>query len=202
MSKRIGFSRLILLCLILPQWLAHAADVAVSASRQGDTFHVEASAELDADERLIWQVLTDYDRLPEFIPGLISSRVVARHNNSVVIDQKGATRLLFFTFPIEVRLAAEEIPYKTITSHAVAGNFKEMRNAYHLEPGAERVRLRYTGSLTPDFSVPPLIGTLTVRRNVERQFSAMVDEIVRRGKQHARPAPVDGQSRGEREHER
>ena len=64
------------------------------------------------------------------------------------------------------------------------------------------MRLRYTGSLTPDFSVPPLIGTLAVRRNVERQFSAMVDEIVRRGKQHARPAPIDGRSRGEREYER
>jgi len=33
------------------------------------------------------------------------------------------------------------------------------------------------GTLTPDFGIPPLIGTLVVRSMVERRFSAMVREI-------------------------
>lgn len=176
-------ARLILLLLILPQLPALAAEVTVRASRQGDTFYVEASVEIAADVQLVWQVLTDYDDLPRFIPGLNSSRVISRSDNHVIIDQKGESQVLFFTFPMEVRLAAEEFPYRTITSYALAGNFKDMRNAYQLETNGAHVRLSYSGSMTPDFSVPPLIGTIAVRRNVERQFGAMVDEIERRSRQ-------------------
>jgi hypothetical protein len=48
--------------------------------------------------------------------------------------------------------------------------------------------LHYTGSLTPDFSIPPLIGTILVRNTVEKRFGAMVDEIMRR--QRLRELPV------------
>ena len=184
-----GCACLIFLLLMFPRMPALAADVTVHTSRDGDTFYVEATAELAADVKLIWQVLTDYDGLAQFIPGLNSSRVVSRSDNHVIIDQKGDSGLLFFTLPVEVRLEAEEFPYRTITSRAVTGNFKEMRNAYQLETSGTNVRLTYRGSMTPDFSVPLLIGTLAVRRNVERQFGAMVDEIERRSRQ-PRPSVV------------
>lgn len=159
---------------------AHAAEVAVHASRQGDVLYVEASAEFEADVHQAWQVLTDYDHLADFIPGMRVSRVVARDKDAVVVEQKGEATLLFFTFPMEVRLAVNEFPYDRITSHAVAGNFRGMRNAYYLEARRGRIRLSYSGRMTPDFLVPPLIGTIVLRMNVEKQFGALVDEIVRR----------------------
>ncbi len=167
---------------------AQAAEVAVHASRQGNVLHVEASAEFEADVRQTWEVLTDYDHLADFIPGMRVSRVVGRDGRGLVIEQKGDARLLFFTYPLEVRLAVEEVPYERITSRAVAGNFREMLGAYYLEASQGRIRLRYSGRMIPDFLVPPLIGTFVLRKNVERQFSAMVDEIVRRHKA-ARSAP-------------
>ena len=133
-------------------------------------------------------MLTDYDHLAEFIPGMRVSRVLARTGNSVLVEQKGEARLLFFSFPIAVRLAIDEFPHQQINSRAVAGDFREMVGAYYLEAGDRRIRLRYSGRMTPDFLVPPLIGTFVLRTHVERQFSALVDEIVRR--HHAlRPAP-------------
>ena len=169
-----------LVLLIMAQ--AQAADVMVHASRQGDVLEVEASAEFEASLRQTWQVLTDYDHLAEFIPGMHASRILVRTGNGVMVEQKGEARLLFFSYPIEVKLAVEEFPYERITSRAVAGNFREMRGAYHLEAGEGRVTLRYRGRMTPDFIVPPLIGTFVLRKNVERQFGALVDEILRRQK--------------------
>jgi ribosome-associated toxin RatA of RatAB toxin-antitoxin module len=178
---------LILLLLLGSPFCAPAADVSVRTTRQGDTFRIEASADLAADVQSVWRVLTDYNGLPRFIPGMNSSHVVSRSDNQVIIEQKGEIQLLFFTFPMEVKLAAEEFPYRTITSRAVAGNFKEMRNAYQIEVRGAIVRLRYSGSMTPDFAVPPLIGTMAVRHKVERQFGAMVDEIERRRRQPQSP---------------
>jgi ribosome-associated toxin RatA of RatAB toxin-antitoxin module len=172
---RLGFALVLLLA-----WQARAAEVVVHASRQGDVLHVEASAEFEADVRKTWQVLTDYEHLPDFIPGMHLSRVVARDGDGLVVEQNGEARLLFFSYPIRVRLAVEEIPYTRINARAVAGNFRQMVGVYYLSAGGRHVTLRYSGRMIPDFFVPPLIGTLVLRRNVERQFGALVDEIVRR----------------------
>lgn len=169
------------------------ADFEVRAARNGETFDVEASAEFEAGLELAWAALTDYDRLAEFIPGMHESRVVSRSHNAVVVDQSGEASLLFFSFPIQVRLAIEERPFEQIDSRAIDGNFRELVGSYHLEARGSRVRLRYAGRMTPDFAIPPLIGTLLVRNTAARRFRAMVEEIVRRqherdGLQPARPA--------------
>jgi carbon monoxide dehydrogenase subunit G len=160
-----------------------AAEVVVQTTRHGDTFEVEATAEIEADEADAWKVLTDYDRLAEFIPGVQESRVLSRDGSKVVIDQRGEASLLFFKFPMRVRLAIEEFPTYRVVSTAIGGNFKEMHGVYHLQPRPGGVRLRYEGTFTPDFGVPPLIGTLLMRSTLEKRFAAMVHEIekTRRG---------------------
>jgi len=47
-----------------------AAEIAVHTTRHGDSFEVKATAEIEADEADAWKVLTGYDRLAEFIPGV------------------------------------------------------------------------------------------------------------------------------------
>lgn len=172
--------RLLFACVAGFAAAAPAAEVAVHVTRNGEAFHVDASAEFDGTIARTWQVLTDYGRLAEFIPDVQTSRVVSREGNQVQVEQKGEARFLFVSFPIDVRLAITEHPYERIVSRAVAGNFREMRNAYMLETGQGRVLLRYSGRMVPDFYVPPLIGTLVLRHNVETSFHALVDEIERR----------------------
>lgn len=179
--------RLLWLALAFPASCL-AADISLQAARHGDRFEVEAAAEFEAEVTLAWEVLTDYDRLSEFIPGMHSSRIVSRSNRSVIVDQIGEARLLFLAFPIQVRLEVEEFPYERIVSRAIEGNFKEMRGAYTLEVRGRRLLLHYNGSLTPDFSVPPLIGTILVRKTMEKRFGAMVDEIMRRQRLRDLPA--------------
>jgi ribosome-associated toxin RatA of RatAB toxin-antitoxin module len=159
---------------------AAAADVTVEATRDGEAVEVEAAAEIAADAARAWQVLTDYNRLPQFVPDLHESRVVSREGAKVVVEQKGVARFLFFTYPIEVRLEVTEYPHRRIESRAVAGNFRELRSTYTLEPREGGVRLRYQGRLVPDFQLP-LFGTWVLRNNVEATFRAMVEEIERPG---------------------
>jgi len=165
--------------LALPA-ICHAAEVNLQATRQGDSFQVEAASEFEAEVTLAWEVLTDYERLAEFIPGMRSSRIVSRSKRNVVVDQSGEARLLFISFPMQVRLEIQEFPYERIVSRAIAGNFKELHGTYTLEARGRRLHLRYTGTLTPDFRIPPLIGTFLIRNTVEKRFGAMVDEIERR----------------------
>lgn len=172
-------ARLLLVFLVLAGD-ASAADVNVRAERLGDTFEVEANARFRADPEIAWEVLTDYERLPDFIPGMHSSKIVSRAGRHVVVDQRGEARLLFFSFPIEVRLAIEEIPRERIESYATSGNFRELSGAYRLESRDGELHLLYEGRFTPAFDIPPLIGTMVVRHTLEQRFGAMVKEILKR----------------------
>ncbi len=170
-----GVSCLLLVCVA---GVATAADVSVQATRDGEAVEVEAVAEIAVGVARAWEVLTDYNRFPEFVPDLHESRVVSREGASVVVEQKGAARFLFLSHPIEVRLAVTEHPRQRIESRAVAGNFRELRGVYTLEPREGGVRLRYQGRLEPDFQLPLFHGYV-LRSNVEATFRAMVEEIER-----------------------
>ena len=173
---------------------AHGADTQTQAHRRGESFEVEASAQLDVDPEVAWAVLTDYERLPEFIPGMQESKVVSRNGGHVLVDQRGTASLLFLSFPIEVRLDIEEMPFELVESHAVSGNFHDLSGTYRLEVRGERLHLRYHGRFTPAFDIPPFIGTMVVRHTLEQRFDAMVKEILRRQASLARPAVPESRS--------
>jgi hypothetical protein len=96
------------------------------------------------------------------------------------VEQKGEARLWIFRVPIEMRFVAEEQPYESVTSRAIAGSFRELTGRYELLPQAGTLRLVYTGRLVPDFGMPPFIDSALVRALIRRQFKAMVEEIRRR----------------------
>ena len=60
------------------------------------------------------------------------------------------------------------------------GNLKRLEGAYRLEPRAGgRILLTWTGVIEA-LSMPPLLGELVMRSNIEDQFRGMVQEIDRR----------------------
>jgi len=173
--------KLIVAVLVLHAAVAGAADdLSVDVRRNGRSFAVRAAATVAAPAATVWEVLTDYDNLARFIPGVSSSAVQSRVANRVLVEQKGEARFLVFSYPIEVRLEVLESPSDSVTSRGVGGNLKRMTGRYDLESGNGGIVLRYSGELEPDFELPPVIGTLAVRTMVEEQFAAMVGEIERR----------------------
>ena len=167
--------------LVIQMGMACAADdMAVDVKRKGDSFVVGATATVAASSSVVWEVLTDYDHLARFIPGLSRSAVQIRAANRVQLEQTGEARFFVFAYPIEVRLEVLESPRESISSRRIGGNLKRMSGRYDLQVAQGGVRLRYAGELEPDFALPPLIGTLAVRTMVEEQFAALVSEIERR----------------------
>jgi carbon monoxide dehydrogenase subunit G len=157
-----------------------AEDLAIQVERKGSSFAVRAAATIAAPVSMVWEVLTDYDNLARFIPGISKSNVQLRVANRVRVEQQGEARFLVFSYPIEVHLEVIESPSASISSRVVGGNLKRMSGRYDLQNAPGGILLRYTGELEPDFQLPPVIGTLAVRTMVEEQFAAMVAEIERR----------------------
>jgi ribosome-associated toxin RatA of RatAB toxin-antitoxin module len=159
-----------------------AKDLSVEAERHGERVEVRARALIAAPVAAVWEVLTDYEHLPRFIPGIAKSVVRSRDDSRLLVEQSGEARFLIFSFPIEVRLEVTERPRQSISSRAVAGNVRRMTGRYEIQPDAEHgtVLLRYVGEIEPNFRLPPLIGVAALRRTATEQFAALVAEIERR----------------------
>lgn len=156
-------------------------DVDVQAERKGALVDVRARALVQAPLELVWRTLTDYERLPEFIPGLETSRVITRNGARVLVAQTGQASFLFLTVPITVMLESTERPPHVLEVRRVSGSIQHLQGRYEARPQANgRVLLRWIGSISPDADLPPLIETALVRLSIREQFVGMVQEIERR----------------------
>ena len=174
-----GALLLALLLAALPAAWAQRVDV--DSNGQGEAITIQASADVQADPRTVWDVITDYDHLARFIPFMRSSRVVQRDADRLIVEQAGELGIVFFKQSVEVRLAVVETAPKRVVARAIGGNIKEMEGLYTVEQlPSGYTRLSYSGRVLPDFAVPPVIGRIALRSVMERQFDAMVSEIASR----------------------
>ena len=157
--------------------------ITIHVEQQGNAVAVAARAVLTAPLPLIWETVTDYAQFPQFIPGILSSRMVERRGPLVTVKQAGEAGFLFFTLPIDVMLEVQEKPPHVITARVLSGNLKTLDGRYHIEPDANtpgKFVLHWNGVIEPESSLPAFIGVPLLRRNVSEQFRGMVREIERR----------------------
>jgi len=154
--------------------------ISFTATREGEFVFAEALVDLPVARAVAWAVLTDYEGYPRFISTMRESRILSRHPGGVVVQQKGVFGFLFFTQDIEATLLVSEQQPTSIVARAIEGSFRFMRGRYELQPSARGTRLTYSGRFLPEFDLPPLIGMSIVHHALQRNFTEMVEEIVRR----------------------
>jgi hypothetical protein len=176
----------------------------VDVERDGDRFRVTARADLLADPRVAWDTLTDYERLPAFVPSVSRARVLAREvrpgGERLTVEYQGTLTIWWFGLPTRVWLDVEHRHFTDITARASATipargggpppSLKSFDGRYTLTAlegagvGAPRVRLDYSAQFELAEPLPPIIGplfgTAAVRQTLREQFGATVTEIERR----------------------
>jgi hypothetical protein len=167
---------------------ARAEDVAkVDVKRDGEGYEISACATTTATAGLIWQVLTDFDHLSDFVPDMRVSRVISAPGEPLRVEQMGEARALFFRRRVEVVFAVELDPLRSVTFRAVHGNLRRMAGHWRLS-GREGCRIEYRARSTPVFWIPPLIGPALMRAQVQEQFDGVLSEIARRQQILAAPS--------------
>lgn len=171
-----------LLACTLIVWVADAAaaKVSVVAQRRGDTIDVHASTILRTDPITAWRVLTDYDHYADFIPNLRMSRVIARQGSTVTVEQSGDVVLWLLKVPVAITYEVTESPPDRIRSRAIGGTLRALASSYLLSTTHSGVRLDYAGQISPGYELFGRIEQFAVRKDIQRQFQALVDEIERR----------------------
>lgn len=147
-------------------------------------FEVNASAFVAATPQQAWQVLTDYERLTEFVPDLVRSKVLSRGQHDATLEQESKASFLFLSRTIQMVVHIREQPYSALEVTLVSGDMRQYRAHWSLAAATQQGRngtlITYSGSMEPAFFVPPLVGRPLVQANVQKMVSAVVTEIERR----------------------
>lgn len=152
----------------------------VQVQINGEEVQSTATLFVRASQQRVWDVITDYERAPEFTRDLQVSKIVSQSGNTLRVFQKNQLRFGPFAVPVEtlreVKLSA---PVKA-EARLVKGSMKKYDSTTELVPtaGGTRIVFRSQAVLSP-----MLAGFATeavVKRETEDRFRQLYTEIMRR----------------------
>jgi hypothetical protein len=155
-------------------------DLEVGVQITGQEIRSRATMFVPASQQRVWDVVTDYERAPQFTQDLEESKILSRAGNRLRVFQKNRFRLGPFSFPVEtvrdIRLTA---PVR-FESRLVEGSMKEYDAVTELVPEAGGTRIVYRSRAIPDSILAGFATESVVKRETEEHFRQLRVEILRR----------------------
>ena len=166
-----------------------ASDIAVAIHRDGEAYVVDVDFVVEATAQQVWDVLTDYDHMADFVSNVAASRIVRRERQSIEVNQTSRLGFGPFQLTFENVREIELVPLKEIRSRLVRGDMKASSFTTWLRPEGSATRVVNHGRFTPDRWIPPLIGIAVLESETRKQFAELRAEMLRRAERGAARKP-------------
>jgi len=172
---------LVLSALPVLAWSANTdQDILVRVLKDGQNITVDVDCPVDAPWSLVWEVLTDYDHMAEFVSNLEFSGVKYHEGNLLRVHQKGKSSRGPLTLTFDNVREIELIPSREIRSRLISGDMRASEFVTRIVEVAARVHIVNSGHYTPNMWVPPIIGPVLIEAETQKQFGEIRREILRR----------------------
>lgn len=136
-----------------------------------------------ADRELVWKVLTDYGRMPDFISSVRASRVRERGGDSLLLEQDFRGKFLFFRRDVHVLLKVRETPLQAIVFEDMEGkDFDLYSGSWAIRDAGNEVEVSYTLKAKPDFAAPRFVARELFDKIAQALIEEVRSEIMERGR--------------------
>jgi hypothetical protein len=155
-------------------------EIEVQVHRDQGLVRVNIDLAVDASQEEAWNVLTDYDLMPAFVPTLKSSVVTRRAGNRLEVAQEGSATRGPWSFRFANVREVELTPLREIRSRIVSGDLSPGEVVTVLESAGDLTRVTVRGVYTPTMWVPPLLGPALIEAETREQWQILRREIMQR----------------------
>ncbi|MDE2366721.1 MAG: SRPBCC family protein [Betaproteobacteria bacterium] len=166
--------------LVKREAMPYNDDIQVEVWHDGEQITVEAAFVVPVAPRQAWAVLTDFENIPSFNSGVLSSRITGRKGNNLYVRQKGISKYGVLSFSFESVREIHLIPLKKIQERMISGSMRKMEETTQLSPEGKHTRITYHAVFIPGMWVPPLLGDVFIKHEARGQFQQLTNEIIRR----------------------
>lgn len=178
---------------------ARDRDIMVKAVKTGPVLVVDVEMSVKATVATVWEVMTDWDDMEDFVPSIQASEIVSRVGNRCRVRQKGRVFLGPFPVSFEAVRDIELFPQELMRFKGVSGSFERLDGEVRIVAGGDVTRIVYRAESVPTVWVPPFVGVAMVEHASRVQFGEMREEIRRRAAANfggAAGGPVGGAPAG------
>jgi len=165
-------------------------DIDVRASKEGDVIVVDVDLAVRASRDEVWNVLTDYDHMAEFVANLESSAVISRTDNALDVIQKGKARYGLLSFPFESVRHVVLTPSREIHSKIVSGDMAGSEITTRVASDGAMTQVSVRSQFVPTIWIPPIIGPQAIASETRKQWFTLREEVLRRRALVAEPIPA------------
>ena len=155
-------------------------DIVVNVRKDGPGVAIDVDCPVDAPWPVVWEVLTDYARMPQFISNIQSSVVEETDGNVLRVRQKGKASRGPLTLSFDMTRDVELVPQTEIRSRLISGDLKSSDFVTRIVQAKDGIQIVNSGRYVPKMWVPPVLGPSMIEAETQKQFGEFRAEILRR----------------------
>ncbi|MGC2164858.1 MAG: SRPBCC family protein [Gallionella sp.] len=141
---------------------------------------ITASVILPVEPCATFELLTDYDSIPSYMPGVLETHHENIEDGVVKVWQTGEVKLLVFHFKVNSLLEVHEVRNKAITFKQLDGNLASYSGAWTLSDDIGGTKVLYRAELTFKHFMPIFLARVILDDEIKLRFSAIAGEAARR----------------------
>lgn len=146
------------------------------------TYSVIARFEVEAPSSIVREVLTDYDRIPRFMPDVRSSAVRARYDDVVVVEQEAVSKFMLFSKKVHLLLEVQEGSRVLSFADTSGKSFESYEGSWTIDEHGGATALTYSLAAKPAFSVPDFVIKKLLDRNARKMIDHLRAEVAARAR--------------------
>ena len=145
-------------------------------------FQVTATFTVPSPPQAVASVLTDYERIPEFMPDVKTSQVLERTGSGLVVEQEAAAKFMMFSKRVHLVLEVSEDGGTIRFRDRCGKSFTQYEGAWRLGGSGESTTVIYELSANPSFEVPAFVLKRLLKRDAAMMIERLQAEIVLRAR--------------------
>jgi len=151
-------------------------DLHISISRAGARFDVQVQFTSPVNPCQAYAFLTNYEEAKN-IPGILSSRVLGRESNKVLVERVAKERILLIPVYLHSTLEFTEVSTAQLNFTQIKGDAKSYSGNWIVYPDNRGARFTHHAIFELDTSIPLFIVQYFLENSAAKRFEIMAEKI-------------------------
>ncbi|MEY4094062.1 MAG: hypothetical protein RLZZ53_1261 [Acidobacteriota bacterium] len=149
------------------------AEPMVTVTEAKGVYKVTAAFAVMESPQSVIAVLTDYDRIPKFMPDVQVSRVIERTPTGAVVEQRAVSRFMMFSRAVHLVLDVQENGSAIRFRDRSGTSFSSYQGGWTISHHDSLTIVDYQLTAKPTFEVPAFV----LKRLLKRDSTLFIDRI-------------------------
>jgi carbon monoxide dehydrogenase subunit G len=176
--SRVTASLLLMMSTATPLLSADRGGVIVQ-EKQG-VYRVTAQFVVPQPPEAVLRVLTDYERIPKYMPDVKTSIVRSRSEGRAIVEQEAQARVLLFSRRVYLLLDVHETADALTFTDMSGRSFSSYEGAWHVTEADGQTTVSYQLLARPAFDVPQFVLMRVLRKDSTEMIERLRTEIASR----------------------